>query len=351
MPAAVRRTAAVAAALATVVASSSCYVEARQQRAVRLIRSAKLAMEQGTAKGELVGLVKIVRIQGVTAGARPAPGSTTTPQQKEMAREQESPPFGLDLDLAHRRAAVIFRSSAARPRTITTAAPSTPGSTPPTTAPLAVLQGGDHPIYVFDRWAQYLYAPPDAAKDQSANQAGGGDEGDDAEFVRSWVVLDWAAIDAKTHGRLRSPSSMMALSPWLMVQMLRGTLTGSVRNLGTETVAGVPTTHYTFNVDREKATQGMPDKERQIVQRIFERDDLRGTVFKHAEVWLDAKGLPRQILLRFTQKVDLDNEIKLGFRLRLTDYGTPVSINVPKPDVTTQVIDFPQLVGSLRGPS
>jgi len=130
----------------------------------------------------------------------------------------------------------------------------------------------------------------------------------------------------------------------LLLGMVRPS-TGSVRVLGMDDVDGVRTTHYRFNIDRDKATQGMPEKYRRAAELVFERSGFKGSVFRNAEVWLDDQGRPRRLVVRIHQQVRSDLAI-VGFRLNMKQFGQPVSIDEPIPDATSTVADYPQLVSS-----
>jgi hypothetical protein len=104
-----------------------------------------------------------------------------------------------------------------------------------------------------------------------------------------------------------------------------------------------------MNVDRSKAFSRLGDDDRQAVDKAFTSNNISGEVYKKAETWIDADGLPRRLILRFRQKLDQDNVFALTVRIDLDKYGTPLAVRRPKPDNVAEVSSLNALLSSSVG--
>lgn len=125
----------------------------------------------------------------------------------------------------------------------------------------------------------------------------------------------------------------------------------SVTKIGTEQVGGVSTTHYRAQVDPTKAAPNAGPAARKLLAQL---PALTGSPTLPIDVWIDGTGKARQLRYSLTlnkppaaapptasQAFPETTTITLG----LSDYGTPVQVNVPPPDqVSTQTL--PGLSGS-----
>ena len=376
----------VSAALALSGAASGCWVQQKGADAARVIRSASRATEAGTATGDIQFTVRIVKVQGqdiervarlraqqlaaapgggrvpaggngnggggaqsataapggdvsaalvpiaggpAPAAAPAAPGQASQAGQaaqpeRDPTKEQVSPPFAISVDLAHDRAAIA-----------------------------AVDNGTDVPLARYFGWTLFRFAPPvnidlKAAiaadkKPAPATDATSESDTEATELPRVWLKLDYAHIDSKKKAELQGITLFPSVPPTFLVRLLKGCLTGSVKVEGIDTLDGVRTTHYRFNLDRYKAMQGMSDKDRRTTELIFQRSGFTTAVSRNAEVWLDEQGRPRRFLVRFNQHIRSDAAV-VGFVLNFKKVGEPVAIDAPISDVTSTVADFPQLV-------
>ena len=291
---------------------------------------------------------------GAAAGGGGPAGGLGGAAAPDPTKEQSLPPLPMAIDLAHDRAALAILN---RPRGD---APNPAGKAP---------QARFRPLALYFGWTIYRYTPPaneangadnqqaattDAATTPTtvapppapaAAQPADGSDAVEADVPRVWLKLDFAKVNSNRKAELPGLTVFPSVPPTLLVRLLKGCLTGSVRVLGMEDVDGVRTTHYRFNIDRDKATQGMSEKFRRNAELVFERSGFQGSVFRNAEVWLDEQGRPRRLVVRVHQKVRSDLAI-VGFSLNLKQFGQPVSIDQPISDATSTVADYPQLVSS-----
>lgn len=169
---------------------------------------------------------------------------------------------------------------------------------------------------------------------------------DEPTAERPWIRLDLDEVEPED---VDEPIvGFNAVSPVAWSELLAGALSGSVERGKTATVNGVELTHYTANVDREKMftefLDGMVD-DRDLTElgEVFEVIGLRSLVTP-AEVWLDGDGLPRKIIFEAEQRVDRHNVFSLTLTYELSDFGTPVQIDVPEEDRTIEVDTIQQLL-------
>jgi hypothetical protein len=169
-----------------------------------------------------------------------------------------------------------------------------------------------------------------------------------ASSGRPWVRLNFAQLERDDSSRL-TPGSYLAVPYNLtfQVRLLKGVLTGSVKNLGTARVAGVATTHYKMNVDFDKAAKSLPDKSVLGMEKVFRANSFKGTVNK-AETWIDAAGLPRRILVHFKQEITKNETYAFTANLLVDKAGGRVNIQRPDLEQIAEVANLPQLVQALR---
>jgi hypothetical protein len=167
--------------------------------------------------------------------------------------------------------------------------------------------------------------------------------------VRAWSKLDFSEVGRKASNDLTQPNAINPINPTYLVRLLAGTLSGSVKRLGTDVIDGRATRHFRMNVDRTKAFSRVDDDDRQAVDKAFASNNISGEVFKKAEAWIDDKGLPRRIVLRFRQKLDQDNIFVLTYRIDLDKYGVRVSVPTPKADNLAEVSSLNALLSTSVG--
>ncbi len=114
---------------------------------------------------------------------------------------------------------------------------------------------------------------------------------------------------------------------------LRG-VAGTVTEVGTETLDGVDTTHYTAPVDLQQALAKAGDKlSAEARQRLQDQAaKVSGTV--PVEVWIGPDGLLRRVTVTVDASSLSGGKAKgsAAMTMDLTDVGKPVSITVPPAD-------------------
>ncbi len=138
------------------------------------------------------------------------------------------------------------------------------------------------------------------------------------------------------------------------------TISNSVKKVGTESIRGVETTHYSAILDLAKAVNRshVPASLKDALGKIFKKDGSSLTI--PADVWVDNDGLARRIQL----KLDLgkladdsaagnnaDGASTMTMSMDLYDFGAPVHVAAPPASDTIDFNDFGKNVGGLFGPT
>jgi hypothetical protein len=130
----------------------------------------------------------------------------------------------------------------------------------------------------------------------------------------------WLTVDLERAGRRAGIdfSNFAAQTPGQTLAQLQAS--GDVKKIGTATIDGVPTTHYTAVLDPEKIPEGAK------VQRI--------TAARYApvHVWIDSEGRVKRMRTAFTA-LDSANEITMTF----SRYGEKVDVEIPPDDQAADV--------------
>lgn len=157
---------------------------------------------------------------------------------------------------------------------------------------------------------------------------------------RPWLELDFNDVPKRDSNRT---AGSLALSPDLIVLLLRGSLTGSVRRAGPTQIGGASAMHYKMNVSLDKTEAGFSDAARQLLDKIFRANAIHGRVYK-AEVWIGEDSLPRRIVVNVRQQLDHDNRADLRVQLDLTGFGVAATVQPPSADQIARVTSLGQLV-------
>jgi hypothetical protein len=152
-----------------------------------------------------------------------------------------------------------------------------------------------------------------------------GDAGSELADGKRWLKLDVSGLtDMLGDPAVSSESS----NPVDGLEALRG-VSSDVREIGTETVRGVETTHYRATIDFAKALAEAPAAAREGAQDLLER---AGTPTIPVDVWLDAQNRVR----KYTMQVDGESFGSAAPAVAVTyefyDFGAPVDVSAPPAD-------------------
>jgi hypothetical protein len=144
---------------------------------------------------------------------------------------------------------------------------------------------------------------------------------------KTWMKLDITKAAAAAGVSSSSFSSLGQNDPTQFLEYLRGSA-GGVVSLGSETVEGVPTTHYHGELELSHILANTPSSEQAAAKSALERLGSGGAF--PVEVWIDAQGRVRRIEMSFggagTAAAGLSANITIAFK----SYG-PVPPVTPPP--------------------
>jgi hypothetical protein len=150
---------------------------------------------------------------------------------------------------------------------------------------------------------------------------------------KQWVKLDLGQLGEEQGIDLNSLANTSP-TPASALSYLRGS--SNVREVGSESVDGVDTTHYKVTVDLERAAAKSTGAERQSLNRLIHAS---GTKKLPVDVWVDAKGYVRKVV--YSQKAGASKAVHITMNLH--DYGAPVTV---KPPPASATVDLMQALGN-----
>jgi hypothetical protein len=332
-----RRVAAVAIAIA-ITGTGCASLGERKAQADRIIESASLAIASGTAN---LTLTQRTTLRPEAFGNRQRGGGAAAATTLPAAEHDGAVKVPAPSDAAGDAAGVTGVGGTSA-NTIEVSIPGVADLKRDRVAMLLLQDGVEpQPVTVFDGTSLYL----------RRGQAAGG-----AGAARPWARLDLAKIDPDdidnsgttiTEASERLGTFQAAGSPVFLLRLLRGTLSGSVRNVGVEEIDGVRTTHYKMNVDREKATEDEPESLARTYEAVF-KSMFVGSVVLPGEVWLDDQGLPRRFAVTFEPKIRRRTFAEITLQIDLRDFAAPLEVAVPARSETVRVEGFGSLANVSR---
>lgn len=166
----------------------------------------------------------------------------------------------------------------------------------------------------------YLKAPPEAAA-----ALGGGDT--------PWISIDLAQAGM---GQLGSAlgGGLPTQNPGQMFGFLAG-ISGELQEVGTETIGGVETTHYSATVDLAALAQAQGTGGAEATAAL---EELLGTSTLPVDVWIDGENLIRQV--KMVIPISGQGEIpggQVSLVQTLSEFGAPVDITAPPADQVTDI--------------
>jgi LppX_LprAFG lipoprotein len=127
----------------------------------------------------------------------------------------------------------------------------------------------------------------------------------------------WLSIDLGKEGKALGVdiSALSSQAPASALEQLKAS--GRVTEVGQQTLAGVPTTHYTATID-----SGQLDK--------LDKELHYDVSYAPVDVWIDGRGLVRRMhFVTVAAAHDAVPETVTDMTLDLSRYGEPVSVAVP----------------------
>lgn len=155
---------------------------------------------------------------------------------------------------------------------------------------------------------------------------------------KSWIRLDLEQAGKAAGVDVNQLLGQAAQNPTDALDMLRES--GSVTEVGTETLNGEQVTHYKATIDLQKAASKLGGRVQQAVQGMIARG-APSTL--PVDVWIGADGLVRKVTLdeSFSANGQSDD---VNVSVVFSAYGTPVTVTAPPAD---QTLDLSGIIGAL----
>ena len=173
---------------------------------------------------------------------------------------------------------------------------------------------------------------------------------------RTWARLDLSDLtEAERPLDMREMTATQVLTavastlnPAYLLDLVEGTLTGSVEVRGTERINEIDTTRYEMNISLEKALTELDfdDEQQEVRNRLFWMLGSREEVIP-AQAWIDADGRLRRLELELKQRVTRRRHNTLNVRLELGAFGGEAALVAPAQDATVTYERFGRLVRSV----
>ncbi len=170
-----------------------------------------------------------------------------------------------------------------------------------------------------------------------------------------WESVDLNQVDEAKLGKSASQlASINSDDPGQLLSNLTG-VSNSVTKVGNATVDGVTTTEYRAEVSLSKeAAQATAKAGPKAGAAITQEAQALGTNTIPVEVWIDGKGLPRQLSEKepvpAASAGATNGSGTETVTMTFSDYGTSVAVSPPPAsetaNITTQVVQQAQAAGS-----
>jgi hypothetical protein len=146
---------------------------------------------------------------------------------------------------------------------------------------------------------------------------------------KQWVKLDLGRL-AQRSGIDLSSLANSSPTPASALSYLRGS--SKVREVGSESVGGVDTTHYKVTVDLERAAAKSTGPERQSLNRVIQSSGVKKLPI---DVWVDGNGYVRKV--EYAQRSSAGSK-PVRVTMNLHDYGAPITVKPPPASATVDLM-------------
>ena len=156
---------------------------------------------------------------------------------------------------------------------------------------------------------------------------------------KPWLKFDLAALSKASGTNLDSLMQGAGNDPTQALDLLKG-VSSNIREVGTEQVRGVETTHYKATLDLRKAASQQSQAARKQLARFLDQAQVRSVP---ADAWVDGQG--RLCKMRYAMELKPSastGTVTVRTTMELFDYGTTVTVAKPP---ASQVLDFGDLLG------
>lgn len=157
---------------------------------------------------------------------------------------------------------------------------------------------------------------------------------------KPWIRLDMQKLGARMGLDFGALMQSSQSNPTQQLDYLRS-VSGDLKELGTQNVNGVETTHYRGTVDLDDYEQLVPKEQRESVRKTIEQVEktMGGRSTYPVDVWVDSSDRVRR--MAFDMKSDTpQGTVTTSMQMDLSDFGAPVNVQLPP---SSQTVDFDQL--------
>lgn len=160
---------------------------------------------------------------------------------------------------------------------------------------------------------------------------------------KPWVSINLSQLSKSMNlpgvGSMSNYSSTLS-NPGQYLDFLRAAASGSVKNVGQQTIDGTQTTHYQADLEFSKLPDAVPASQRQAVQKLVATLQKRAHVSDMPiNVWIDSSNLVRRIALTLNETA-AGHTISTAITENFTSYGTQPAPTVPSPNQTTNLLSL-----------
>ena len=199
--------------------------------------------------------------------------------------------------------------------------------------------GSSKPAAVFD--GNTLYALIPTAKPEDARPW--------ISTVANKKLNDYILDPAAVPGSLAA----FALRPTLLVDMLSGALSGSIKRIGSDQIGGVQTTEYRAKFDIDQALLNSTrvtytQKQQDDLSKLFKVLGIKSDALDDGAAWIDEQGNPRRIQVAVRESPAEQTKIVLLLQVDLTPQSTPAQLPLPAPNSVETVPSLNQFLLPLK---
>lgn len=158
-----------------------------------------------------------------------------------------------------------------------------------------------------------------------------------ARLGKPWIEMKFSDMQAASGFDIKQLiSQAQQMQPAQYIKQLAAS--GDVEAVGSETVNGVETTHYTGTVSVEEQLSHFSGAVRSTMQSVIATTGWTGA---RIDVWLDGEGLVRRM-----HSASVGGQGSMSMAMDVLAYGVPVNVTPPP---ASQVADLGQLTTSGSG--
>lgn len=201
------------------------------------------------------------------------------------------------------------------------------------------MAGSTKPAVVFD--GNTLFALIPSAKPDDARPW--------ISTVANKKLTDYTLDPAAVPGSLAA----FALRPSLLLDLLSGALTGSIRRVGPATIDGVATTEYAAKFDIDQALNNSTrvtysQKQQDDLDKVFKVLGISSGDIDDGAAFIDAQGNPRRLLVAIRESPVEQSRILLLVDVRFTPLQTPADMVIPAANSVETVPSLSQYLLPLK---